>query len=153
MVSAFAIAIMPKTCTVHSQIWVSNWREGYFHYFLQILLAINSISFSSKQKGYKCKDFNANSAIPCLNIIQHPSSLSILQSLQASFSGTILESLCWAVQGPSTWMVSSSYWGKGKIIPHLPINAPPPAFAHVQTNLRHCPKHSSGILASLCSRG
>lgn len=51
-----------------------------FHYFLQMLLATNSMNFTSKQKGYKHKNFNANSAYAlALNTIQHSWSLSTLQ--------------------------------------------------------------------------
>lgn len=56
------------------------------------------------------------------------------KSLQPSFSGTaILNSPCWAVQGTSTWMLSSSYWGKRKGYSRSTTKGTHHPFAHMQT--------------------
>lgn len=63
---SFCYCLCHHTCLTHAVLTAKfgqyGWGEGYFHYFLQILLATNSRNFSSKQKGYKCRHFNTNSA-------------------------------------------------------------------------------------------
>lgn len=101
----------------------------FFHCFLQMLLATNSMNFTSKPKGCKCKNFNANSAYSyslSLNTIQHswsPSTLQIPATFLLRDSDSELALLSCTGKHPlECWAPATG--GKGKVIPDPPLKAP-----------------------------
>lgn len=117
--------------------WAGGGGEGgsIFFYFLQMLLATNSMNFTSKQKGYKCKNFNANSAYSLsLNTIQHswsPSTLQIPATFLLRHSDSEVTLL--SCTGNIHFHVELQLLGKRKGCSRTTTSCTPRPLAHMQT--------------------